>query len=77
MRVTVLASDGGENSVSLNVDFEQSGLTENELVVELERVRDRNKKMMLMLERKRIEAFRERQKGVITIEAEEDDGEDE
>ncbi len=76
VQVTVLASDGGENSVSLNVDFEQSGLTENELVVELERVRERNKKMMLMLERKRIKAFRERQKGVITIEAEKDEGDD-
>lgn len=72
VQVTVLASDGGENTVSLNVDFERSGLTENELVVELERVRERNKEMMLMLERKRIEAFRERQKGVITIEAEDE-----
>ena len=73
VQVTVLASDGGENSVSLDVDFETSGLTENELVAELERVRERNKEMMLLLERKRIEAFRERQKGVITIEAEEED----
>jgi hypothetical protein len=72
VQVTVLASDGGENMVSLNVDFEKSGLTENELVVELERVRKRNRDMMLLLERKRIQAFRERQKGVITIEAERD-----
>ncbi|MDP6977209.1 MAG: VWA domain-containing protein [Myxococcota bacterium] len=70
VQVTVLASDGGENSVSLDVDFEQAGLTENELVAELERVRKRNKDMMLLLEQKRIQAFRERQKGVVTIEAE-------
>ncbi len=70
VQVTVLASDGGENSVSVDVDFEQAGLTENELVVELERVRKRNKEMMLLLEQKRIQAFRERQKGVVTIEAE-------
>lgn len=75
VQVTVLASDGGENSVSLDVDFETSGLTENELVAELERVRERNKEMMLLLERDRIDAFRERQKGVITIEAEEEDDE--
>jgi len=70
VQVTVLASDGGENTVSLDVAFEKSGLTENELTVELERVRERNKEMMLLLERKRIQAFRDRQKGVITIEAE-------
>jgi len=70
VQVTVLASDGGESTVSLDVDFEKSGLTENELAVELERVRKRNKEMMLVLERKRIQAFRDRQKGVITIEAE-------
>ncbi len=70
VQVTVLASDGGEESVSVDVDFEQAGLTENELVVELERVRKRNKEMMLLLEQKRIQAFRERQKGVVTIEAE-------
>ncbi|MCP5043581.1 MAG: VWA domain-containing protein [bacterium] len=73
VQVTVLASDGGENSVSLDVDFEQAGLTENELVAELERVRKRNKEMMLLLEQKRIQAFRERQKGVVTIEAEEEE----
>ena len=73
LQVTVLASDGGENSVLLDVDFEQAGLNENELVAELERVRRRNKQMMLLLERKRIQAFRERQKGVVTIEAEDSD----
>ncbi len=72
VQVTVLASDGGENSVNLDVDFEQAGLSENELVAELERVRKRNKEMMLLLEQKRIQAFRERQKGVVTIEAEDE-----
>ncbi len=70
VQVTVLASDGGENTVSLDVNFEKAGLTENELTAELERVRKRNKEMMLLLERKRIQAFRDRQKGVVTIEAE-------
>ncbi len=70
VQVTVLASDGGEGMVSLDIEFEKSDLTENELLVELERVRRRNKEMMLLLERKRIQAFRERQKGIITIEAE-------
>ncbi|MCH7599098.1 MAG: VWA domain-containing protein [Myxococcales bacterium] len=70
VQVTVLASDGGESTIAFDVNFEKSGLTENELMVELRRVRKRNKEMMLLLERKRIRAFRERQKGVITIEGE-------
>jgi hypothetical protein len=70
VQVTVLASDGGESTVSLDVDFEKSELTENELLVELERVRKRNREMMTLLERERIRAFRERQKGIITIEEE-------
>jgi hypothetical protein len=70
VEVTVLASDGGESTISLDVEFEKSGLTENELMVELGRVRKRNKEMMLMLERERIKAFRDRQKGVITVEEE-------
>lgn len=70
VQVTVLASDGGERTISLDVNFEKSGLTENELMVELARVRKRNREMMLLLERKRIQAFRDRQKGVVSIEDE-------
>ncbi|MBW2275235.1 MAG: VWA domain-containing protein [Deltaproteobacteria bacterium] len=70
VQVTVLATDGGEGSVSLALDFEMSGLTENELAVELERIKRRNKALMLELERKRIEVFRERQRKKVIIEAE-------
>jgi hypothetical protein len=70
VQVTVLASDGGEGSVSLDLDFEKSGLTEHELAVELERIKRRNRELMLLLERKRIEKFRERQQKKVIIEAE-------
>ena len=70
LEVAVLATDGGSNSVAFEIDFQKSGLTENELMVELARVRKRNKEMMLVLERKRIEAFREGLQGSVTVEAE-------
>ena len=69
--VTALASDGGEQSVELELEFEKSGLNERELAIELERIKKRNKELMLLLERKRIQSFRERQRKRVTIEAEE------
>ena len=70
LQVTVLASDGGEGSVSLDLDFEKSGLTGPEMLRELEETRQRNRLLMLQLERKRIEKFRERQQKNVIIEAE-------
>ena len=68
IRVTALASDGSEGSANLEFVFEKSRLTDNELSRELERVKNRNKELMLLLERKRIQKFRERQKKEILIE---------
>ena len=68
VRVTALASDGSEGSVNLDFMFEKSRLTDEELLRELERVKNRNKELMLLLERKRIQKFRERQKKEILIE---------
>ena len=66
--MTALASDGSEGSVNLDFMFEKSRLTDEELLRELERVKNRNKELMLLLERKRIQKFRERQKKEILIE---------
>ena len=71
VQVTALASDGGEESLVLALEFEKSGLTERELALELERIKRRNKELMLLVERKRIQSFRERQRKRILIEAEE------
>jgi hypothetical protein len=71
VKITALASDGGEGSVNLDLDFEKSGLTERELAIELERIKRRNRELMRLLERKRIKAFRERQQKRVVIEAEE------
>ena len=71
VRVTALASDGSSGSVELDLFFEKSGLTERELALELDRIRQRNKQLMLLVERERIQRFREQQRKVIEFEASE------
>jgi hypothetical protein len=74
VRVTALASDGSSGSVDLELRFETAGLTERELALELERIRERNKQLMLLIERERIQRFRERQRKVLEFEAEDVEG---
>ncbi len=71
VQVTALASDGGESSVELDLNFEKSGLTERELVLELERIKKRNKELLRLIERRRIQSFRNRQQKRIIIQADE------
>ncbi len=69
VQVTALASDGGEYSVELDLVFEKSGLSERELALELERIKKRNKELLRLIERKRIQSFRKRQQKRVVIEA--------
>jgi len=69
VRVTALTSDGSSGSVDLDLVFEKSGLTERELAFELGRIRERNKQLMLLVERERIQRFREQQRKVLEFEA--------
>ena len=62
VRVTALASDGQRGSVEVDLDFKMAGLSDRELTRELERIRERNKQLELLVERKRIEEFRAREK---------------
>jgi von Willebrand factor type A domain-containing protein len=62
VRVTALATDGSRGSVELDLTFKVAELSDRELALELERIRDRNKELQLLLERKRIEEFRESEK---------------
>ena len=71
IEVAALASDGGEARTEVAFTFEESGLTERELAIELERIRKRNKALMRLIEQQRIEAFRERQRKRVEIEVEE------
>jgi Mg-chelatase subunit ChlD len=69
VRVTALTSDGASGSVDLDLVFEKSGLTEKELAIELERIREHNKQLLLLVEQERIRRFREQQRKVIEFEA--------
>ena len=69
MLVTALASDGSEGYSEVEFDFERSGLSQLELARELERIKARNKELLLLLERQRIQEFRDRQRKEIVIES--------
>lgn len=62
VRVTALASDGTRASVEVDLEFRMAELSDRELALELDRIRKRNKELQLLLERRRIETFREREK---------------
>lgn len=76
VRVTALATDGQSGSVEVDVDFRMAGLSERELAKELDRIRERNRQLQLLVERKRIEEFRarERQRKELQLEVETPEG---
>jgi len=69
VRITALASDGSSGSVDFDLVFETAGLTERELALELGRIRERNKQLILLIERERIQRFRERQRKELQLES--------
>jgi hypothetical protein len=71
VRITALTSDGTSAFVDVDVEFESSGRSEKDLALELERIRERNKELMLLVERDRIKRFREEQRKVLEIGVEE------
>ena len=75
VRVTALTTGGTSGSVELDLEFETSGLTGRELGLELERIRERNKQLMLLIERERIQRFREQQRKMLELEVIEPDDE--
>ncbi|MDG2334717.1 MAG: VWA domain-containing protein [Myxococcota bacterium] len=77
VEVAALGGDGGEQRLRFELEFEKSGLTARELEIELERVKRRNRYLMRLIEKERIEAFRERQRKRIQVGLDESDGSDE
>jgi Mg-chelatase subunit ChlD len=70
VRVTALASDGSRGSVTLELEFARSSLSDRELALELERIRRMNKELLLLRERQRIEEFRAREKKELELQIE-------
>ena len=71
LRVTALASDGARGSVEFDLVFARSGLSGRELALELDRIRERNKQLQLLIERERIQRFRNQQRKVLEFDVEE------
>ncbi|MBW2267654.1 MAG: VWA domain-containing protein [Deltaproteobacteria bacterium] len=72
VRVTALASNGAHGSVEFDLVFERSGLSGRELALELDRIRERNKQLQLLVERERIQRFRNQQRKVLEFGIEEE-----
>jgi len=70
VRVTALASDGTSNSIEFDMEFETAGLSGRELSLELDRIRERNKQLLLLIERDRIQRFRDQQRKAVELEIE-------
>lgn len=70
VRITALASDGTRGSVTLDLDFGRTQLTDLELSRELERIRRMNKELLVVKERQKIEDFRKREKKDLELEVE-------
>ena len=70
VRITALASDGTRGSVTLDLDFGRTQLTDLELARELERIRRMNKELLLVKERRKIEDFRNREQKALELEVE-------
>ena len=68
VRVTALATDGTSGQVEFDLAFERSGLSGRELALELDRIRQRNKELQLLIERERIQRFRNQQRKVLEFE---------
>jgi hypothetical protein len=73
IRVSALASDGTRGSTEFEIEFHHQDLTDAELDAELERIRKRNKELMLLMERKKQEEWRKQErKRALEIEVEGD-----
>jgi hypothetical protein len=73
IRVCALASDGTRGSQEVEVEFVPQELSNNELGEELERVRQRNREIQILTERKRQEAFREAERArALSVEVEDE-----
>jgi len=65
IEVTALATDGSEASARFEIEFAEAELGERELARELERIQRRNKELLRLIERERIERFRARRREVV------------
>jgi len=62
VRVSALASDGAEGSVEFDLVFRKGGLTEREKEIQLRRMQEMSRELLLRREAGQVESFRDRQR---------------
>ncbi len=62
VRVTALASDGSEGAVEFDLEFRKGGLSQREKELQLERMREMSRELLLRREGDQVERFREQQR---------------
>ena len=72
VRVSALASDGSSGAVEFDLEFKKGGKTDQQKGLELERLREMNRELMLRREGEDVNRFRERQRKQLEIRREGD-----
>lgn len=67
VRVSALASDGSSGAVEFDLEFRKGGRTDQQKALELERLREMNRELLLRREGEGVEQFRERQRKQLEI----------
>lgn len=75
VRVTALASDGSTGAVEFDLEFRVGGQSEQDRRIELRRLQQMGRELMLETERRRIDDFREQQRKELLLRAEKKEGE--
>jgi hypothetical protein len=74
VRVTALASDGASGSVEFDLEFRKGGLTEREKEIQLQRMREMSRELLLRREGDSVERFREQQRKELELRREKGGG---
>ena len=62
MRGSDLASDGADCSLEFDLEFRKCGLTEREKEIQLRRMQEMSRELLLRREAQQVESFRDRQR---------------
>jgi hypothetical protein len=67
VRVSALASDGASGAVEFDLEFRKGGLTEQEKEIQLRRMQEMSRELLLRREAQGVESFREKQRKELEI----------
>jgi hypothetical protein len=67
VRVSALASDGASGAVEFDLEFRKGGLTEQEKEIQLRRMQEMSRELLLRREAQSVESFREKQRNELEL----------